>query len=73
VQTETITALGATPANHGSEWVDEVTAGRPRGAEFDIAQYAHNGLTTEAGQVTADVVLCPVSARSSYSVRGQYL
>jgi hypothetical protein len=32
---------------------------RLRGAELDVAQYAANGLTTEAGQVTADIVLWP--------------
>jgi TRAP-type C4-dicarboxylate transport system substrate-binding protein len=59
VQSETITALGAVPVNAGFEWTDEILAGRLRGAEFDVAQYAANGLTTEAGQVTADVVLWP--------------
>ena len=34
-------------------------AGNLRGAEFDIAQYYNNGLTTEAGHVTSNVVLWP--------------
>src|SRR4029079_19443138 len=34
-------------------------AGTLRGAEFDIAQYSANGLTTEVGFVTANVVLWP--------------
>ena len=33
--------------------------GNLRGAEFDIPQYWTNGLTTEAGNVTANVVLWP--------------
>ena len=36
-----------------------LNAGTLRGAEFDIAQYSANGLTTEAGFVTANVVLWP--------------
>lgn len=40
VQSETVTALGATPVNLGFKWIDEVIAGRLRGAEFDVAQYA---------------------------------
>ena len=60
VQTEAIRALGATPVNLGfAGWVDEVRAGNLRGLEFDIAQYAEGGNTTEAGNVTANVVLWP--------------
>jgi TRAP-type C4-dicarboxylate transport system substrate-binding protein len=60
VQTEAIRALGATPVNLGfKEWVDEVRAGNLRGLELDIAQYAESGHTTEAGYVTANVVLWP--------------
>ena len=49
VQAETITALGAVPVNAGFEWTDEILAGRLRGAEFDVAQYAANGLTDRSG------------------------
>ena len=60
VQTEAIRALGATPVNLGfAGWADEVRAGNLRGLEFDIAQYAEGGNTTEAGNVTANVVLWP--------------
>ena len=40
-------------------WLDEVLAGNLRGAEIDIPQYYNNGLTTEAGNVTSNVVLWP--------------
>ncbi len=66
VQTDAVRLLGATPVNLGFGWIDEVRAGRLRGVEFDIAQYAidiaqyaQNGNTTEAGNVTANVVLWP--------------
>ena len=56
---DVITALGGEPVNIGFGWLDEVAAGNLRGAEFDIAQYYNNGLTTEAGLVTSNVVLWP--------------
>jgi TRAP-type C4-dicarboxylate transport system substrate-binding protein len=59
VQAETVRALGGTPVNVGFSWVEDVQGGRLRGAEFDIPQYARNDLTTEAGNVTANVVLWP--------------
>ena len=60
VQTDAVRLLGATPVNLGfAGWIDEVRAGRLRGVEFDIAQYAQSGNTTEAGNVTANVVLWP--------------
>jgi TRAP-type C4-dicarboxylate transport system substrate-binding protein len=59
VQADTVTALGAVPVNIGTSWTEEVRSGNLRGAEFDIAQYAHNGYATEAGDVTANVVLWP--------------
>lgn len=59
VQSEVINALGGTPVNVSFEWIDELEAGNLRGAEFDIAQYAANGFTTEAGNVAANVVLWP--------------
>jgi TRAP-type C4-dicarboxylate transport system substrate-binding protein len=58
VQRDAVRMLGATPVNLGFKgWVDEVQAGRLRGLEFDIAQYAESG--KEAGNVTANVVLWP--------------
>ena len=60
VQTDAVRLLGATPVNLGFKgWTDEIQAGRLRGLEFDIAQYAESGNTTEAGNVTANVVLWP--------------
>ena len=59
VQTDVVRLLGATPVNLGREWIDEVRAGRLRGVEFDVAQYAYGHNTTEAGNVTANVVLWP--------------
>lgn len=59
VQDDAIRALGATPFNAGADWVDATAAGTLRGVEFDIAQYAENGLASEAPYVTANVVLWP--------------
>ena len=59
VQTDAVRLLGATAVNLGFGWIDEVRAGRLRAIEFDIAQYAESGNTTEAGNVTANVVLWP--------------
>lgn len=59
VQADTIQALGATPINAGSDWVDQVAAGTLRGAEFDILQYASNDNGAAAPFVTANVVLWP--------------
>lgn len=59
VQDEAVRALGATPVNVGYTWIDDVQAGTLRGAEFDIAQYHANDLTTQAGNVTSNVVLWP--------------
>lgn len=59
VQADAVTALGGTPVSLSFNWVDEIQAGRLRGAEFDVPQYVSNGLTTEADQVTSDVVLWP--------------
>lgn len=58
-QSDSIRALGADPVNLGFAWIDEVREGKLRGAEFDVAQYWTNGLTTEAGNVTANVILWP--------------
>lgn len=59
IQADAVQALGGEPVNMGFDWLDEVEAGNLRGAEFDVAQYWTNGLTTEAGNVTANVVLWP--------------
>jgi TRAP-type C4-dicarboxylate transport system substrate-binding protein len=59
VQEDTVRALGGTPAKVGISWVDQVKEGSLDGGEFDIAQYAANGYSTEAGQVATNVVLWP--------------
>lgn len=59
IQSETLAALGATPVNLGLGWVDQVLAGRLRGAEFSLAQYQQAGFGKEAGNVTGNVVLWP--------------
>jgi TRAP-type C4-dicarboxylate transport system substrate-binding protein len=59
VQADAVRALGATPANLSFSFMDQINAGTLRGAEFDIAQYKHNGFGKEAGNVTANVVLWP--------------
>jgi TRAP-type C4-dicarboxylate transport system substrate-binding protein len=60
VQSEVIAALGGEPVEVGfGGWVEQVAAGELRGAELDVAQYLKNGLGTEAGNVTANVVLWP--------------
>jgi hypothetical protein len=59
IQDAAVRALNATPVNVGYTWVDDVRGGTLRGAEFDIAQYHANGLTTEAGNVTSNVVMWP--------------
>ncbi|WP_170322335.1 TRAP transporter substrate-binding protein [Acrocarpospora macrocephala] len=59
VQAETVTALGAVPANLSIAFIDQIRSGNLRGAELDIPQYWHNGFALEAGNVTANVVLWP--------------
>ncbi len=59
VQADAVRALGATPVNLGLSFIDEISAGTLRGAEFDIPQYARSGFATQAGHVTANVVLWP--------------
>ncbi len=59
VQDATLTELGATPVDATTDWVDRLNAGTLRGLEFDIGQYADNGLSTETPFVTANVVLWP--------------
>ena len=59
VQGDAVRALGATPADLSFSFIDQIKAGTLRGAEFDISQYEHNGFATEAGHVTANVVLWP--------------
>lgn len=58
-QDATILALGATPVRVTHEWDGLARAGRLRGVEIDVPQYEANGLTTEAGHVTGNVVLWP--------------
>ena len=65
VQTDAVRLLGATPVNLGLGWIDEVRAGRLRGVEFDIAQYAadgkhHRGRLRHRQRRTVAQGLCPV-------------
>jgi TRAP-type C4-dicarboxylate transport system substrate-binding protein len=59
VQADAVRALGATPADVSFSWLDQIKEGTLRGAEFDIAQYEETGSGTQAGNVTANVVLWP--------------
>lgn len=59
VQDQTIEALGGTPVEVGGDVSAAIRGGRLRGAELDVAQYLINGGGTEAGNVTANVVLWP--------------
>jgi TRAP-type C4-dicarboxylate transport system substrate-binding protein len=59
VQGDAVRALGATPADLSFSFIDQIKAGTLRGAEFDIPQYESNGFSSEAGHVTANVVLWP--------------
>jgi TRAP-type C4-dicarboxylate transport system substrate-binding protein len=59
VQSEAFRDLGAIPVNASFDWIDKIGEGSLRGGEFDIAQYDHNGLGIEAGNVTSNVVLWP--------------
>lgn len=59
IQADAVRALGATPANLSFSFIDQIKTGSLRGAEFDIAQYEHNGFGAEAGNITANVVLWP--------------
>jgi TRAP-type C4-dicarboxylate transport system substrate-binding protein len=59
VQADAVRALGATPADLSFSFIDQIKNGSLRGAEFDIAQYEHNDNGTEAGNITANVVLWP--------------
>ncbi|GGK71579.1 TRAP transporter substrate-binding protein [Ornithinimicrobium pekingense] len=59
VQDATVRALGGEPVHVTYEWPEEVRAGRLDGVELDVAQYHHNGMTTEAGHITGNVVLWP--------------
>jgi TRAP-type C4-dicarboxylate transport system substrate-binding protein len=58
VQADAVRALGATPADLSFSFIDQINDGSLRGAEFDIAQYEETGSGPEAGNITANVVLC---------------
>lgn len=62
VQSAAIAALGGTPVQAGTDWPSLVGADRLDGLEYDVAQYLANGFTTQAGHVTANVVLWPEMA-----------
>ena len=59
VQTDVVSSVRRRAGQSGLRVDRRDRRGALRGAEFDIAQYASNGLTTEAGNVTANVVLWP--------------
>jgi hypothetical protein len=59
VQADAVRALGATPADVSFSFIDQIKEGTLRGAEFDIAGYEQTGNGTQAGNVTANVVLWP--------------
>lgn len=59
VQADAVRALGATPADVSFSWLDQIKEGTLRGAEFEIAQYEQTGSGTQAGNITANVVLWP--------------
>lgn len=59
VQDAVIEALGARPVHVTRAWPDLVREGDLRGLEFDVAQYQRNGMTTQAGHITGNVVLWP--------------
>ena len=58
-QADAVRALGATPADVSFSFLDQIKEGTLRGAEFDIAGYEQSGGGTQAGNVTANVVLWP--------------
>jgi TRAP-type C4-dicarboxylate transport system substrate-binding protein len=58
-QADAVRALGATPADLSFSYIDQIKEGTLRGAEFDIAGYEETGGGTQAGNVTANVVLWP--------------
>ncbi len=65
VQIDAVRLLGATPVNLSLGWIDEVRAGRLRGVEFDIAQYAadgqhHRGRLRHRQRRTVAEGLCPI-------------
>jgi TRAP-type C4-dicarboxylate transport system substrate-binding protein len=59
VQADAVRALGATPADLSYSFIDQINEGTLQGAEFDIAQYKQSGNGTQAGNITANVVLWP--------------
>ncbi len=60
VQADAVRALGATPVNLGFSFIDEIKRRNPAGRGVrNRRQYERNGFATEAGHVTANVVLWP--------------
>ena len=58
-QADAVRALGATPADVSFSWLDQIKEGTLQGAEFDIGGYEQSGGGTQAGNITANVVLWP--------------
>ena len=67
VQAAAVEDLGATPVNASIDWINKVMQGSLGGGEFDVAQYARNGLTTQIGNVTGNVILWPKMLVLSFS------
>ena len=59
VQTATVTALGGTAVEVGTDWTTAAAAGELDGIEFDVAQYYANGYGSQAGRVVSNIVLWP--------------
>lgn len=58
VQAETVSAFGAEPAELSFGWIDAARTGSLRAVEFDVYGYLGTA-TTEAGNLTSNVVLWP--------------
>ena len=58
-QADAVRALGATPADVSFSWLDQIKEGTLQGGEFDIGGYEQSGGGTQAGNITANVVLWP--------------
>ncbi|WP_438853564.1 TRAP transporter substrate-binding protein [Agromyces sp. M3QZ16-3] len=59
MQVQSVASLSGRPVPAGVDWSDRLRAGELDGAEIDVRQYRHLGMTTEAPWVAADVVLWP--------------
>jgi TRAP-type C4-dicarboxylate transport system substrate-binding protein len=58
-QADAVRALGATPVDVSFQWLDKINEGTLQGVELDIGGYEETGVGTQAGNITANVVLWP--------------